>query len=61
MSMVAMLVRGLRVLFGTAGVLPALAVIALAVMLGRGSMFLGSIFMMFGSLVMFVFGHEIPR
>lgn len=56
-----MLVRGLRVLFGTAGVLPALAVIALAVMLGGGSMFLGSIFMMFGSLVMFVFGHEIPR
>jgi len=56
-----MLVRGLRVLFGTAGVLPALAVIALAVMFGGGSMFLGSIFMMFGSLVMFVFGHEIPR
>jgi hypothetical protein len=54
-----MLVRGLRVLFGTAGVLPALAVIALAVMFGGGSMFLGSIFMMFGSLVMFVFGHEV--
>ena len=56
-----MLVRGLRVLFGTAGVLPALAVIALTMMLGGGAMFLGGIFVMFGSLVMFVFGHEIPR
>ncbi len=54
-----MLVCGLRMLFGTAGVLPALAVVALAMMLGGGSMFLGSIFMMFGSLVMFVFGHEV--
>ena len=61
MSLVAMLVRGLRVLFGTAGVLPALGVIALAMMLGGGTMFLGSVFVMFGSLVMFVSGHEIPR
>jgi hypothetical protein len=56
-----MLVRGLRVLLGTSGVLAALAVITLAMMLGGGAMFLGRIFMMFGSLVMFVFGHEIPR
>jgi len=39
----------------------AFGMIALAVMLDGGSMFLGSIFMMFGSLVMFVFGHEILR
>ena len=54
-------VRGLRVLFGTPGVLPALSVVALAMMFGGGAMFLGSVFVMFDSLVMFVSGHEIPR
>ena len=36
-------VRGLRVLFGTPGVLPALSVVALAMMFGGGAMFLGSV------------------
>jgi hypothetical protein len=39
MSLIAMLVRSLRVLFGTAGMLPALGVVALAMMLGGGAMF----------------------
>jgi hypothetical protein len=36
-------------------------VVALAMMFGGGAMFLGSVFVMFDSLVMFVSGHEIPR
>jgi hypothetical protein len=59
MSLIAMLVCSLRVLFGSARVLLALGVIALAVMFRGGTMGLGSVFVVFGSLVVFVFGHGI--
>jgi hypothetical protein len=59
MSVLAMLVRTLRVLFGTARMLLALGVVALAVMFGGGTMCLGCVLVVFGSLVMFVSGHEI--
>lgn len=58
-SLIAMLVCSLRVLFGSARVLLALGVIALAVMFRGGTMCLGSVFVVFGSLVVFVFGHEV--
>jgi hypothetical protein len=61
MSLVAMLVGRLRVLFGTAGVLAALGVIALAVMFGGRAMGLGRVLVVLGGFVMFVFGHEKPR
>jgi hypothetical protein len=59
MGLLTMLVRSLRVLFGTARVLLALGVVALAVMFGGGTMCLGSVFVVFGSLVVFVLGHGI--
>jgi hypothetical protein len=59
MSLIAMLGCSLRVLFGAARVLLALGVVALAVMFGGGTMSLGSIFVVFGSLVVFVLGHGI--
>jgi hypothetical protein len=59
MSLIAMLVGSLRMLFGAVRVLLALGVVALAVMFGGGTMCLGSIFVMFGSLVVFFFGHGI--
>jgi hypothetical protein len=59
MSLLAMLVRGLRVLFGAARVLLALGVVALAVMFGGGTMCLGSVFVVFSGLVMFISGHGI--
>ncbi len=59
MSLIAMLVCSLRVLFGAARVLLALGVIALAVMFRGGTMCLGSVFVVFGSLVVFVSGHGI--
>ena len=61
MSLLAVLVGGLRVLFGTARVLLALGVVALAVMFGGGAMGLGGIFVVFGSLVVFISGHGNPR
>lgn len=59
MSLLAMLVCRLRVLFGTARMLLALGMVALAVMFGGGTMCLGSIFVMFGSLIVFISGHGI--
>jgi hypothetical protein len=59
MSLLAMLVCSLRVLFGTARMLLALGMIALAVMFGCGTMCLGSIFVMFGCLIVFISGHGI--
>jgi hypothetical protein len=59
MSLIAMLACSLRVLFGTARVLFALGVVTLAVMFGGGTMCLGSVFVVFGSLVVFVLGHGI--
>jgi hypothetical protein len=61
MSLLAMLVCGLRVLFGAARVLPALGVVTLAVMFGGGTMCLGSVFVVFGSLVVFFSCHGNPH
>jgi hypothetical protein len=52
-----MLARSLGVLLGVCRVLFALRVIAFAMMLGGGTMRFGSILVMFGCLVVFVFGH----
>ena len=54
-----MLVCSLRVLLGTARVLLALGVIALAVMLSGRTMCFGRVFVVFGSLVVFISCHEI--
>ena len=59
MGLLTMLVCSLRVLFGAARVLLALGVVALAVVFGSGTMCLGSVFVVFGSLVVFVLGHGI--
>jgi hypothetical protein len=59
MSLLAMLVCSLRVLFGAARVLLALGVVALAVMFGGGTMCLGSVFVVFSGLVMFISSHGI--
>src|ERR1700744_5897539 len=61
MSLFAVLMSSLRVLFGTACMLLALGMVALAMMFGGRTMCLGSVVVMFGSLVMFVFGHGFPR
>jgi hypothetical protein len=58
-GLIAMLACSLRVPFGAARVLLALGVIALAVMFRSGMMCLGSVFVVFGSLVVFVFGQGI--
>jgi len=52
-----MLVCSLRVLFGTACVLLALGMVALAVMFGGGSMCLGCIIVMFGCFIVFISSH----
>lgn len=59
MRRVGLLVRRLRMLLRTGRVLLALGVVALAVMFGGGTMRLGGVFVMFGCLVVLVFGHEI--
>lgn len=59
MSLIAVLIGSLRMLFGAVRVLLALGVIALAVMFGGGTVCLGRAFVMFGSLVVFVSGHGI--
>jgi hypothetical protein len=51
---------GLGVLLGVGRVLLALGVVALAMMLRRSAMGFRRIFMVFGCLVVFVFGHVIP-
>jgi hypothetical protein len=61
MSLLAMLVCRLRVLFGAARVFLALGVVALAVMFGGGTVCLGSVFVVFGSLVVFFSCHGNPR
>lgn len=55
MRLVAMLARSLGVLLGVCRVLFALRVIAFAMMLGGGTMRFGSILVMFGCLVVFVY------
>ena len=59
MRLIRVLVSGLGMLLGARRVFLSLDVIALAVVVGSGAMGLGSVFVVFGSLVMFVFGHEI--
>ena len=61
MRLVGVLVCGLRMLLGAGGVFLALGVVAFAVMFGGGAMGLGSVFVMFGSLVVFIFCHSKPR
>jgi len=57
MGLIGLLVGALRVLFRSAGMLPALAVVPLAVMVGSCTVRLGGILMIFGSFVVFVSGH----
>jgi hypothetical protein len=59
MRLVGVLVGGLGMLLCARCVLLALGVVALAVMFRGGTMCLGGVLVMFGSLVMLVFGHEI--
>jgi hypothetical protein len=59
MRRVGLLVRSLRMLLGTDRVFLTLGVVALAVMFGGGTMGLGGVFVVFGRLVVLVFGHEI--
>jgi hypothetical protein len=59
MRLVGMLMSGLRMLLGARRVFLSLGVVALAVMFGSGAMGLGSGFVVFRSLVVFVFGHKI--
>jgi hypothetical protein len=59
MCRVGLLVRCLRMLLRTRRVLLALGMVALAVMFGSGTMRLGGVLVVFGCLVMLVFGHEI--
>jgi hypothetical protein len=58
MSLVAVLDSILSMLLGGCGVFLALRVITLAVMLSCGAMRLSRVLMVFGSLVVFVFGHR---
>jgi hypothetical protein len=60
-SLIAMLVGGLRVLLGTLSMFFALGMIALGVMFSGGTVCFGCIFVMFGSLVVFVSSHLCPR
>lgn len=59
MRRVGLLVRTLRMLLRTGRVFLALGVVALAVMFSGGAMGLCGVFVMFGSLVVLVSGHEI--
>ena len=52
-----MLLGGLRVLFRGARVLLTLGMIALAMVFSSGTVRLGGVFVMFGSLVVLVFSH----
>jgi hypothetical protein len=61
MSLVGVLMGGLRMLLCGIGVLLAFGMIALAVMFGGGAVSLGCTLMVFSSFVMFVLGHFSPR
>lgn len=52
-----MLVRSLRMLLSSTGMLLALGMVALAVVFRGRAMSLRSVFVMFGSFVVFVFSH----
>jgi hypothetical protein len=57
MSLIAMLIGGLRVLLRAAGVLFALGMIALAVVFCGRTVRLGGVIVMFGSFVVLIFSH----
>jgi hypothetical protein len=59
MRLIRVLVSGLGMLLGARRVFLSLDVVALAVMFGSGAMRFSSVFVVFGSLVVFVFGHKI--
>jgi len=61
MSLVGMLVGGLRMLLGDIRMFLALGMVALAMVFSSGTVSLRSIFVMLGSLVMFVSSHFNPR
>jgi hypothetical protein len=61
MSLFAVLMSGLRVLFGALSMFFALGMIALAVVFSGGTVCLSCIFVMFGGLVVFVSRHCKPR
>jgi hypothetical protein len=61
MGLIAMLIGGLRMLLRSIRMLLALRVIALAMVVGSGTMGLGRVFMMFGGLVVLISCHVKPR
>ena len=61
MSLVGMLVGGLRMLLGDIRMFLALGMVALAMVFSSGTVSLRSIFVMLGSPVMFVSRHLNPR
>ena len=61
MRLIAMLIGGLRMLLCSIRVLLALGMIALAMVIGRGTMCFRSVFVMFGGLVVLVSCHVKPR
>jgi hypothetical protein len=60
-GLITMLVGGLWMLLCTGGVFLALGMVALAMMFSGGTMCLGSVFVVFGCLVVFVSCHFKPR
>jgi hypothetical protein len=60
-SLVRMLVSGLRMLLRSIGVLFTLGMVTFAMMFGSRAMGLGRVFVMFSSLIVFVFSHLLPR
>ena len=61
MSLVGMLVGSLRMLLGDIRMFLALGMVALAMVFSSGTVCLRSVFVMLGSLVMFVSSHFSPR
>jgi hypothetical protein len=60
-GLIAMLVRGLRMLLSAGGVFLAFSMVTFAMMFSGGTMCLGSILMMLGGLVVFVSCHNAQR
>ena len=58
MSLIAMLIGGLRVLLRAACMFLTLGMIALAVVFGSRAVRLGGVLVMFGSFVMLIFSHS---
>jgi hypothetical protein len=60
-GLIGVLVGGLRMLLGTIRMLLTLGMVAFAVMFSGGTVCLRSIFVVLGSFIVFVSGHEVPR